>query len=161
MIIVAFAGTGKTTFCENHENAIDFTVMKYKYENFDEVYAKCNGETIKANPELIINTGWQYDYYEDLIKTYEENKDKIIIIPTDTIIMQWLESDEIPFTIVYPAADLKEEYRERYIERGNNEEFIKVFIDNWDYWQRVFQFPKSAIKIELKAKQYLGDVIVI
>ena len=37
MIIAAYAGVGKTTFCEqNSQNAIDVICMPFKYSNFYE-----------------------------------------------------------------------------------------------------------------------------
>lgn len=31
-----------------------------------------------------------------------------------------------------PNRDCKEEYRQRYINRGNNQSFLDVFIEGWD-----------------------------
>lgn len=159
MIIAGFSGVGKTTFANTHQNVIDLHVMPYKYTNLNEVNKNYNDESIKAAPELILNPDWRYNYYDKLISLYKSEPNKIIVIPTDIQIMNWLECDEIPFTLVFPSYDLKEEYRNRYLERGNTEAFIDIFINNWDYWIGMFKLQKGCKKIELKTNEYLSDVI--
>lgn len=102
MIIAAYAGTGKTTFCNKYKHAIDFFVMPFKYENYDEVKDAYSDEGIKAADDLQLRFGWQYIYYDALLKTARDYPDEIIVIPTETCIMNWLENDGVPFTIVYP-----------------------------------------------------------
>lgn len=159
MIIAGFSGIGKTTFSKNHKNAIDLHVMPYKYSNLNEISDKYDDESIKAAPELILNINWRYEYYDKLISLYKSQSDKIIIIPSDIQIMNWLSYDEIPFTLVFPSYELKEEYRNRYLERGNTDDFIDVFIGNWDYWLNMFKMQKGCEKIELKTNEFLSDVI--
>lgn len=159
MIVAGFAGIGKTTFAKNNCNAIDLNVMPFKYSNLDELSKKYNTENIKAAPELILNRNWRYKYYDKLISLYESDSTKIIIIPTDIQIMKLLESDEIPFTLVYPSYELKEEYQSRFIKRGNTEDFIDVFIGDWDYWIGMFKLLTGCKKIELKTNEFLSDVI--
>ena len=158
MIIAGYAGIGKTTFARKNKNALDLSIMPYKYSNLDEISSKYNGEKIKASPELKLNPNWRYEYYDKLISLFKSEFEKIIVIPTDIRIMEWLEEDGIPFTVVYPAIDLKEEYRNRYISRGNNEDFINVFIGDWDWWISMLKSQQGCDKIELKANEYLSDV---
>lgn len=159
MIIAGFSGIGKTTFAKNHKNAIDLHVMPYKYSNLNEISDIYDDESIKAAPELILNVNWRYEYYDKLISLYKSQPDKIIIIPSDIQIMNWLSYDEIPFILIFPSCELKEEYRNRYLERGNTEDFIEVFIGNWDYWLSMFKMQKGCEKIELKTNEFLSDVM--
>ncbi|MCI8939129.1 MAG: hypothetical protein HFH11_03130 [Dorea sp.] len=159
MIIAGFSGVGKTTFAKTHQNVIDLHIMPYKYTNLNEVNNNYNDESIKAAPELILNPDWRYDYYDKLISLYKSEPNKIIVIPTDIQIMNWLAYEEITFTLVFPSYDLKEEYRNKYLERGNTEAFIDIFINDWDYWIGMFKLQKGCKKIELKTNEYLSDVI--
>ena len=161
MIIAGFAGVGKTTFCNQHKNAIDFVVMPFKYENYDAISKQHPGENIKAHPDLVLKTDWRYDYYDALIKTQEKYPDEIIVIPTDLEIMDWLERDNIEYTLVYPSYWAQEEYRKRFIDRGNTEEFIDAFINDWDYWIKSLSTRCEPQIIELKAHQHLSDVIEV
>lgn len=159
MIIAGFAGVGKTTFCNTHKNAIDFVAMPFKYENYDKISKEHSGESIKGHPDLTLKTDWRYDYYDALIKTQEKYPDEIIVIPTDLQIMDWLERDNIAYTLVYPCYWAQEEYRKRFIERGNIEEFIDAFIYDWDYWMEELTSRADAHSIRLKSEQYFSDVI--
>lgn len=160
MIIAAFAGTGKTYFCEHVPQAIDFVCMPWKYTNFYEVAASMDeGEQIKANEELELNLGWQEEYYKALLDTIGKYPDQIVVIPTISAVQRMLEGDDIPYTLVIPKTTLKEEYEKRYIARGNKEEFLDVFVGNWDSWMDVVRKNKCNDVIELESGQYLYDVL--
>lgn len=159
MIIAGFSGIGKTTFANTHKNVVDLHVMPYKYSNFNEIINKYNGESIKAAPELVLNINWRYEYYDKLILLCRSEPDKIILVPSDVQIMNWLQNDDIPFTLVFPAYELKEEYQSRFLERGNTKDFLDIFIANWDNWLGRLKLQKGCTKIELKANEFLSDVM--
>ncbi|MST88847.1 hypothetical protein FYJ79_04535 [Sharpea azabuensis] len=93
MIVAGYSSVGKTTFAKAHQNIIDLHVMPYKYSNLSELNNKYYDESIKAAPELILNIDWRYDYYDKLISLDKSEPNKIIVIPTDIQIMNWLECD--------------------------------------------------------------------
>ncbi|MCM1048536.1 MAG: hypothetical protein NC433_08930 [Clostridiales bacterium] len=160
MIIAAYAGVGKTEFCKrNQEKAIDLVCMPFKYENFYEVSNELGeGEDIKAHGNLVLRKQWELFYYW-IVKYLEHYcPEKYIVIPTVFRIMDLLESDMIPFTVVYPDISLKEEYEKRYKERGNSESFLDVFVGGWD--SMLSGLEKYGKKnIVLSAGQFLADVI--
>ena len=158
-IIAAFAGVGKTHFCSIYPNALDFVVMPFKYENYAHV-ATCyaEGESIKAHPILELRCDWHDLYYQALTDTYHSYPGEILVIPTDRNIMSRLERDSIPYTVVYPNRSLKEEYRTRYLARGNTESFLEVFIEGWDMWMDSVR-NNNGSHIELQSGEFLSDVI--
>ena len=158
-IIAGFAGVGKSTYCRKNPNALDFEVMPYKYINFQAVAASAAGEEIKARADLILREGWQEDYYKALLESYQRNPDKVYVIPTVAGILKRLERGQIPFLLVYPAKDLKEAYRERYLARGNSQEFLDVFIGHWDAW--MYNVRRcGGVHLELsKGDVYLSDIL--
>lgn len=101
MIVAGYSGVGKTTFAKTHQNVIDLHVMPYKYSNLSELNNKYNDESIKAAPELILNIDWRYDYYDKLISLYKSEPNKIIVIPTDIQIMNWLERWQMSVAFVF------------------------------------------------------------
>ena len=160
LIIAAYAGVGKTTFCEKYPNdAIDVICMPFKYSNFYEVSKNLGeDEDIKAHEGLKVRANWYLYYYWVIKYLLSYCLEKHIVIPTIDIIMDFLERDHIPYTVVYPDISLKDEYENRYRERGNNQSFLDVFIDQWDY--RIENLRnRDAKRIELKAGEYLSDVI--
>ncbi len=52
--------------------------------------------------------------------------------------------------VVIPKTTLKEEYEKRYIARGNTEEFLDVFVGNWDGWMDIVRKNKCNDIIELE-----------
>lgn len=160
MIIAAYAGVGKTTFCtKNQGNAIDVVCMPFKYSNFYEVSSQLGeSEDIKANEKLELRDKWELYYYWAVKYLAYYCPKKYIVIPTINSIMDFLEADNIPYTIFYPNVELKDEYEQRYLERGNSESFMDVFIGQWDYRLESLAERKCK-KIVLESHQYLSDVI--
>lgn len=158
-IIAAFAGTGKSFFCGKYAQAIDFAVMPFKYKNFYEVSGGlAAGESIKANRALEMRDGWQRLYHDAIVHTYQRYADEIIVIPTESLVLEMLDADGIPYVAVYPHAGLADEYEARYRARGNTEDFIDIFIGDWELWMEMVR-RLGGEHIELKAGEYLSDVI--
>jgi hypothetical protein len=163
MVIAAYAGTGKTTFCYENPAAIDLIAMPFKYINLSDISEKeeIDGEEIKANWDLILRRDWCLYYYWAVKYLLQYCPDRHIVIPTIGKILDFLDEDKISYTIVYPDKSLKAEYEQRYRERGNTEEFTDVFIGLWDAWMSELEQRKSPYikRIVLQQGQYLSDVL--
>lgn len=160
MIVAGYAGIGKTTFCKEHTGeALDLVCMPFKYLNFYEVSGKCReDEGIKAHGDLELRVKWELYYYWAIKYLFQHCPEKYIIIPTVRSVMPLLDADDIPYTVVYPDVELKDEYEERYRRRGDSQNFLNVFIDGWEYMLE--DLDKYGDKqIVLKRGQYLSDVI--
>jgi hypothetical protein len=57
---------------------------------------------------------------------------KIILVSSHKSVRDELKKQGIEYTLVYPIRDLKPCYLERYRQRGDSEEFIKMMDENWD-----------------------------
>jgi len=128
--------------------------MPYKYiltnnTNYD--------ESSKANPENIFNYDWPSNY----ISAIKENlkSEKLILIPSDLLILELLKEEKIHYHLCYPQKNSKEIYRERYIKRGNTADFIDIFIGNWDNFMDSFEKDSYGQHIVLEPFQFLSDVI--
>lgn len=65
----------------------------------------------------------------------------------------------IPFVLVYPNKDIKDEYIQRYKDRGNNDAFVELLTKNWDNWMEEMDNQEGCYKVKLDSGQYLTDVI--
>ena len=161
MIIAAFAGAGKTHFCNLHPHALDFVIMPFKYKNYTQIATSCTeSESIKAHLDLELRPDWRDMYYEALINTYHHYPNEVLVIPTDREILFRLDQDDIPYTVVYPNRCLKEEYLARYVARGNTEAFLDVFIGRWGMWMDLVR-DANGTHIELQSGEFLSDVLHI
>lgn len=165
MIYAAYAGTGKSYFCQEHPEAIDLICMPFKYTNLPEIYGSIEsdrkGEQVKANQELIFRSHWVLYYYWAIKYLLYYCPEIPIVIPTIDLILNFLEEDQIPYTLIYPEKNLKDEYEKRYRNRGNTEGFLDIFIGQWEFRieeleQRNSSFAKHIV---LQEEQYLSDVI--
>lgn len=88
-------------------------------------------------------------------------------VSSHEIVRQALVDHYIPFVLVYPRIDCKEEYIQRYIDRAgkgglmNADElpFAKLMQQHWDEWIPQCQMQSGCIKRELKPGEFLADVI--
>jgi hypothetical protein len=155
MIIAAYAGTGKTTLASMYpEKYIDFVLMPYKYEL--EPDGDC-GEAGKANPDNILQYDWPYNYVNAILGAMQERKH--LLIPTDLQTLALLCMKNIPYVLCYPQQDAKEIYRRRFLQRGNNEHFIDIFIGHWDNFVSMFEQDAFGHHLALRPDEYLCDAI--
>jgi hypothetical protein len=132
----AFPGTGKTTyFNETDKVVLDSDSSKFDKKHFPSNYI----EHIKNN--------LQYDTVDKiLVSSHKDVRDEMV-------------KQGIPFVLVYPERELKNEYIKRYKDRGNNDSFVDLLNKNWDNWMDEMDNQKGCYKVKLKSGQYLSDVI--
>ena len=154
-IITAYAGTGKTTLAAMYpETVVDFVCMPFKYYLEPDVDIN---ESCKANPCNVMHDEWPLNYIE-AIKT-ELCDERILLIPSDLSVLSILRKKGISYTLCYPLREAKETYRQRFINRGNSEVFLSIFIGKWDWFLSKLEQTEAATRIVLEPHQFLADVI--
>jgi len=161
MIIAAHAGTGKSTLAAMYpDRVIDFVAMPYKYY-LDELEERAPGseevEIRKADPSLIKRIEWPDNYVEAIKETLASGKTLLIPPAWDVLIL--LRVENIPYTLCYPQRDAKEVYRKRYLDRGNSEDFLEIFIGGWEYFLDSLEKDTYGQHIVMEPHQFLSDVI--
>jgi hypothetical protein len=137
----AFPGCGKTTyFNTTYKKVLDSDSSKFDKSNF---------------PENYIEHIW--------MNVHDPSVDKILV-SSHKDVREALVNKGIPFVLVYPDKSLKDEYIQRYKERGNNEAFVELLDKNWDLWidemdQMEFPEGQTLYKVKLGSGQYLTDVL--
>lgn len=71
--------------------------------------------------------------YIDHIKE-KTNEGYTILSSSHDVVRDALIDEGIAFTLVYPDKSLKDEYLERYKERGSPDKFISLLDENWNKW---------------------------
>ncbi|GFN32481.1 hypothetical protein [Paenibacillus xylaniclasticus] len=83
----------------------------------------------------------------------------IILVSSHDVVRAALKENEIAYTLVYPDKSLKDEYIERFKNRGNNEGFINFISSKWDEFIEDIENETYPNKVKLKSNQYLKDLI--
>ncbi len=135
LLLSAFPGTGKSYLFKNNK---DLKILDSDSSKFD-----------------------KKDFPENYIKHIKDNigKADIICISSHEEVRKALVKNNLDFTLAYPDIKLKDEYLERYKERGSDEKFIKLLSDNWDGWIKDLEKQKGCKNIKLKKGEYLADAI--
>ncbi len=139
IIISGFAGIGKTDF----NSYVPYYQKATYYDLPSAMFRK--------------NDGWE-KVYVDCAEALCEKYDYVFVSTHDVVIDE-LISRNSKFYIVYPKGHCKEEYKQRFIKRGNSLEYIDKFMRNWDKFIAQIDNLDYSNKISLRTGQYLSDVI--
>ncbi len=135
MVISAFPGCGKSHLFRNKG---DMKILDSDSSTFDKSQFPQNYiEHIKSNigdADII------------LVSSHKEVRDALV-------------DKGINFTLVYPNMDIKDEYIQRYIDRGNDGKFVDLLKQNWENWIGELEQQTGCEKIKLDRGQYLSDVV--
>lgn len=137
----AFPGCGKTTyFNTTQKNVLDSDSSKFDKKHFPGNYLDHIERNID-NPSVD----------RILVSSHKDVRDALV-------------NRNIPFVLVYPNRELKDEYIQRYKDRGNNDFFVELLDKNWDTWMDEMdemgpQPGQFFYKVKLGSGQYLTDVI--
>jgi hypothetical protein len=101
------------------------------------------------------------DFPNNYMKHIKDNIGKVdvILVSSHDVVRQALKDNNIDYTIVYPNKSCKEEYLNRYRNRGNDEGFVNMINKNWDKFIDEIEKETFPSKIDLEADQYLKDII--
>ena len=133
-IISAFPGTGKSHYTQN--NNIKYNCLDSDSSKFSWVLD--SDENKIRNPE----------FPENYISHIKENVGKydFIFVSTHHEVRKALLKHCIFFYLIYPAEHNKDQYIQRYIDRGSPDAFIKLLDENWDTWIKECEFTEIGCK---------------
>ena len=134
-VISAFPGCGKSHYFKNCSDKI---VLDSDSSTFD-----------------------KSDFPRNYIEHIKSNLGKadVIMVSSHKEVRDALVKNEIEFTLVYPESSIKEEYIQRYIDRGSPESFVNLLTNNWENWIGELSEQIGCEKITLNKGQYLSDVL--
>ena len=139
-VYCAFSGTGKSFLSVKSNGLIvDADASNFSEIDFLDRYVAYIKRKVNEGTTVLISTGKiGYNHYE---------------------LSGALLSAGIECSLVYPDISLKDEYVQRFKDRGNTEDFIEAISDNWDVWIRELMDNDKHEHIVLGYDQYLSDHI--
>lgn len=149
-VISAFPGCGKT-YCFNKYKDSDIKILDSDSSDFSWVKDENGNNTKERNP----------DFPNNYIKHISDNigKADIIFVSSHDVVRDALKQNKINYILVYPCLEDKEEYINRYINRGNDDNFIKFISDNYDKFIKSMNLDIFPHRIELNFKETMEDLI--
>lgn len=151
-VISAFPGIGKTTLVQTNKNYIDLESSDYKWLDIDKTLPieERKGTAKTINP----------DFPNNYIKKISELTDMgfNVLILSHKEVREALQAQGIKYTIVLPSLDMKEEMINRYLSRGNQENFVNLLKTNYEKFVEDLAMDPSE-KIVLKHGEYLSDIV--
>jgi hypothetical protein len=84
----------------------------------------------------------------------------VVLVSSHKEVRDALVANHIPFVLVYPQRALKQQYLERFRQRGSNEAFVKLLDDKWDEFLDDVQEQDNCEHVELGRDRFLSDVLL-
>ena len=150
LIISGFPGIGKTTAERVCRESIDCESTPFHYA-FD------------PNSQFGVekeNSNWVTEYVDFIENSAKDGKYNFIFISSHLKVREELDMRMIPYIVVVPRKELKDEYLTRYVKRGDCAEFIIEVSESWNEWLDEIEKNAPAI-VHLEAGQVLSDILPI
>ena len=156
IIISGFAGIGKTTIDEKWPNIIDLESSDYKwnYENIKTEFM--NKEKRKGIANRSPNPSWPKNYIKKIIEKAKEYD--IVLISQDLEARECLKENGYSYYVCFPTKECKQQFIERYKNRGNNNKFISLINENFERWIDALMAEDN--KLIMKPGEYLEDTLI-
>lgn len=155
-IICAFPGTGKSHLVANPP----ITKSNAKFHDSD---SSAFSWIYDADPETGIvskerDPAFPENYIEHLL-SLDDGNSNVVLASSHKAVRDALAEAGIPFYVAYPAADAREEYLERYLQRGSETAFIALLEKNWDAWiEEMKNESRAERRYELRGGTFLSDL---
>lgn len=155
-IISAFPMTGKTYCGNTYQNIIDLWRTPFKHilsEEDKKVWVEASKWILKE-----INPEWPNNYKEAILEA-QHTYDVVLV---NEAILETLRANDIPYSVVTPTINCKDEYIERMRQRGNNDILIQKLSANFEKYITENREDSYAEHIyTLQQWQYLSDLFEI
>lgn len=101
------------------------------------------------------------DFPNNYIQHIKEQlgKYKFIFVSSHYSVRKALEENELKYTLIYPDKSLKDEWVERFKNRGNDSQFISFISDNWESFIEEIEKELFPTKIKMTGNEYLSDLL--
>lgn len=142
-VISGFPGVGKSFLFFNQD--ADITILDSDSSKFSWIR-----EGVR-NPDFPTN-------YIQHIKAHLGKVD-YLFVSSHEVVRDALKENDIPYTLVYPAMELKMEYLARYRDRGSSWEFVSFIDKNWETFIADIERETFPQLIQLGKGKVLANVL--
>lgn len=162
--IVATPGCGKSFLCDKYpEKYVDVDELRLRCKYFvPENITRNELEKTKGSREFPKREGGKDAYLKLLKQEFEKEwkAGKILICAPHPEVISLLKEFDIKYCFVYQSLAIKEEIKQRMIDRGNPNEFVN---ENYDlvesFHKQNIEEKNSAVKYEFGHGEFLEDIL--
>lgn len=159
--ISAFPGTGKSSIYGNAPKNGLWPLRQTGHFIFRGIPSKGTTRVYDSDSSLFDKLEFPANYIQhmkEVIHRHAGEDDFLFLGSSHDNVRAAMQETGIPYVLVYPRRDLKEEYIERYKKRGSPQVFIDLMETKWDdFIDSCEADPNNSIVLE--SGQYLGDVL--
>ena len=105
-----------------------------------------------------------FDKLNDYIQHIKDNigKVEVILVSAHKVVRDALKENDIDYNLIYPRKDQKEDWMRRFVNRGNNENFVNFISKNWDSFIDDMDKDDHPLKIELPYynHNYIDNIMI-
>lgn len=153
IIVCAFPATGKTTAISQ---AMELGIIACDSDSEDHhwIDRSLPREEREERPE------WIRHYLEHLQDATSKND--FVFASTHDVVRNALVANGVPFVVVYPTREQKEEFLSRVRNRSTGlcgKFGLSLLTKMWDTWLEQMECQVSCGRVVLQDKQYLADVL--
>lgn len=143
-VISGFSGIGKTTLCSAKKDLVVLDSNSWRF-------------SWKTTARQEWHPEWPTNYISHIL----ENIDSVdaIFVSCHQEVRAALVASGIAFVLVYPGPGMKEEYVERYRDRGSTKAFVDRIEAHYEEWIYGLMKQQACTHVVLRSGQYLSDVI--
>lgn len=145
-VICGFSGVGKSTAEQKNRSIYDLESSGWSWD------FKHDPPTRK--PDFPAN------YIDNLERMMEDLPCSAFLLSCHAEVRRELQNRGIPYIIVMPRPQLKNEYLKRWLRRGSDMEFIEHMNDAWDDMISSCQEDSAPI-IYLDSDEYISDLLCL
>ena len=147
MVICGFPGIGKSTCANNKCNMDDA-----ESSAFSHIFDPEHPDIRKKNPAFPQN---YIDHIKTMAGVYGYD---FVLVSSHKEVRKALRDNGIPYIVVVPKKELKDEYLKRYIKRGSPQPFVDLLYHKWNEFLNEIE-EESAPVVHLEAGEFLSDVL--
>lgn len=161
LVISAFPAVGKSTiFKEAAERGLK--PAHVLFNDFDKEYqiqvpAGDGIPVFDSDSSKFDKAFFPTNYVQHIKNTLEALDDVIILVSSHEQVREMMRSQGIDYVLAYPQRELKEEYIQRYKDRGNAEGFIGMMENSWNKFIDSCEEDPTETKIVLGEGEFLGQ----
>lgn len=144
LVISAFPGGGKSWVAQNPGDLIVAD-------------SDSSGFSWASQAKKIRHPEWPNNYVRHILK--QQAVSDIVFVSTHKEVRDAMVAADIPFILVYPDLSMKQEYIQRYIDRGNAPAFVALLEQNYETWIAELEAQEGCTHVVLKPGQYLADIL--